>query len=347
MDTLVPDAVGALAPLGILFDPQKPPASIAKKLALISKEIGGLPKNGWNDHFQYAFIEESAIEDALREKLQAVGLFVFTAPSEITKREVIEKHSKQGTKTSILTDVRVTCLFVDSESGEWIALTGVGTGEDSSDKGTPKAITGAVKYILMKSLRLSTDSDPDRDSEAAKHTGKSNSRTPSQQSIPPCGDCGGVIRPAKLNGKDQGPQVIASVTKEKFGKSICTDCWAKRRTAGDAGKPAPHVESISEGKDRILAPLDSIQWKTSNQTRGNKSIEVRYCVLYLNGGIVAQDWHKSHQEPLARAKKGDLIGVYTTARKKGQALRREVDSLFQIGDRIFENDEKVAEDLEA
>jgi hypothetical protein len=40
-------------------------------------------------------------------------------------------------------------------------MSGVGTGEDNSDKGTYKGITGGLKYILMKTFLIYTGDDPE------------------------------------------------------------------------------------------------------------------------------------------------------------------------------------------
>jgi hypothetical protein len=70
----------SLALTGLIkFDPSHPPKQLTAKLTKIAKALGVLPKNGWNDHFKYNFLKESDLADALRDHLEAAGIFFYAA----------------------------------------------------------------------------------------------------------------------------------------------------------------------------------------------------------------------------------------------------------------------------
>ena len=56
----------------------------------------------------------------------------------------------------------VTYKFVDIESGESIGDFACGQGADKGDKGVYKAITGAIKYVYMKTFNIPTGDDPEK-----------------------------------------------------------------------------------------------------------------------------------------------------------------------------------------
>jgi hypothetical protein len=312
---------------GITFDPAKPPQKLTEKLARIAAEIGGLEKRGFNDHFNYAFLLESDIEDALRAKLAEAKVFIFAGNNRIVGREKIGESAKGNPK--LLTDVEVSILISDAESGEWVVLTGVGTGEDNSDKGTYKAITGAVKYLLIKSFRLSTGDDPEETREARD---KSKVRTKQGKvEVPPCGVCGKPITATTWNNKPVTPQVVAATTRQKFGASMCDACAQARAKKGPA--PEPSASKNPDGTERIAGQITGIEWKTS--TGKNKA---QYAKISLFGGIVVFDYHKSHQQYLAKAKKGEQIIVITKARMSAGTLYRDVERLVQCAGIEFGND---------
>jgi len=57
----------------------------------------------------------------------------------------------------------VKYTLMDGDSGETMEFTVLGQGEDSSDKATYKAMTGATKYALLKLFLIPTGDDPEDD----------------------------------------------------------------------------------------------------------------------------------------------------------------------------------------
>lgn len=123
-------------------------ALLARKLARIMGEVRHIPKNGWNDHFKYAFATEADVSAALQQRFAEERLAVL--PEIISTR-------RDGKLTFI--DMRFTIL--DGDTGEGVLLQWSGNGEDNGDKALWKAITGGVKYWLLKTMLVPTGDDPE------------------------------------------------------------------------------------------------------------------------------------------------------------------------------------------
>lgn len=148
--------------------PAKYAGTIIKKLASIMGEVGYIPKSGRNNFHKYDYATEADIVTAVRGGLSKRNLLVV--PS-VTKREVI------GDITFL--DVKFTVF--DGDSGESIQFDGVGAGQDKGDKGPYKALTGALKYALLKLFQIPTGDDPELDEDApvqAKAAAGSNGKQP-------------------------------------------------------------------------------------------------------------------------------------------------------------------------
>lgn len=65
-------------------------------------------------------------------------------------------------------------------------------------------------------------------------------RVKKEQTVPPCGDCGGAIEAAM--GKD--PRWLAAYTAKHYGVSLCAACAQKRKEAAAAEQP--EAESAPE-----------------------------------------------------------------------------------------------------
>lgn len=130
--------------------------SLLQKLAAVRAEIGYIQKDGRNTNQGYKFLSELQITELFKEKLERHGIW-FCYSSEITNVHNNPKGSM------LVTDVRVTYSFIDVETGDSWTGTASGQGADAGDKGVYKAITGAVKYIFMKTFLIPTGDDPEHD----------------------------------------------------------------------------------------------------------------------------------------------------------------------------------------
>lgn len=111
----------------------------------------------------YSFAGEADIISALRPHLVRHGL--TASVTKLRNRKVREFETKSQTLWANTTlEARVT--FRHAPSGTKTHVWTAGEGSDSGDKGTPKALTGALKYALRQTFLLETGDDPDKQSSA-------------------------------------------------------------------------------------------------------------------------------------------------------------------------------------
>jgi len=154
------------------------PTKLLKKLGELSKEVGYMAKEGRNTGQGYNYLSEAQIAEKFKELLEKHEIYFYVS-SEITNVQ----PSPSGKQ--IITDVLVTYRFIDIKTGEYIEGTAAGQGSDATDKGVYKAITGAVKYIFMKTFLIPTGDDPENDSKGSGTIrGTSKPYPPSPDEIP-------------------------------------------------------------------------------------------------------------------------------------------------------------------
>ncbi len=117
-----------------------------------------MQKGGTNTAQGYKFLSDAQIMEKFNDLFQKNGI-VFTYGSKITGTQPTPKN------TQTLTNVEVSYEFLDVESGEAISGVAAGQGTDTGDKGVYKAITGAIKYVFMKTFLIPTGDDPENDSK--------------------------------------------------------------------------------------------------------------------------------------------------------------------------------------
>ena len=154
------------------------PQTLVKKLAQILATVDKIEKKGYNDHFNYKFVREADLVEAVRSKLAAQNIMIT---SSVDKTEVVDmtKVTKQGEVVQNRVGLLyVTYTFRDGESGETIQVQGIGEIEQDGGKGIYKAITGAMKYMLMKNFLIDTGDDPEMEKKP-KGEAKQQSAAPS------------------------------------------------------------------------------------------------------------------------------------------------------------------------
>lgn len=149
-----------------------PRAVLVRKLASIMAEVGRVPKRGFNDHFKYKFATEVDVTAALQKRLADKNIMVLPEVLAVTK-------------DGKLTTVQMRFTFIDGETDAELQLQWSGMGDDSSDKGIWKAITGALKYFLLKTFLVPTGDDPEQDTPKRGRTSQANERTADTRGISP------------------------------------------------------------------------------------------------------------------------------------------------------------------
>lgn len=135
--------------------------AILKKIAAVRKDVGYIQKGGRNASQNYSFLSERQITELFKELFDKHGV-VFTYSSAITDVRVSPKG------TQLITAVKVNYAFMDVDTGEVLGGVAAGQGADPGDKGVYKAITGAIKYVFMKTFLIPTGDDPEDDSKEEK-----------------------------------------------------------------------------------------------------------------------------------------------------------------------------------
>lgn len=179
-------------------DPQAQAALFAK-LAKVMARLSRLPKEGRNTHFNYDFVTDGTIADAVRPALADEGVAFFASMVGVEK---IEK----------ITRAHFVFTFADGETGATYSCPWIGEAIDTQDKGPAKAATSALKYFFLKTFVLSTgDPDDDTDGDAASKP-KANRQTRKKA-------------PVKTSGNGQGG---------KLGDDLSTQYWAKIKVLQEA-----------------------------------------------------------------------------------------------------------------
>ena len=147
---------------GILhsLDPNWPDLTLETRLGYIMGMVGNIPKSGYNNFHKYRYAMETDLVSAIRPLLAAAGIMII--PS-IERHKIIDgAPAKDGTPSKDKLTVLTVRFSITDGRSEIIAY-GIGYGSDTGDKGAYKAMTGALKYMLMKMFLIDTGDDPEAD----------------------------------------------------------------------------------------------------------------------------------------------------------------------------------------
>jgi hypothetical protein len=183
-------------------------AAVASKLAQAVQKIGPVLKAGRNEHFQYNYAMEADVLQAVREALAEVRLVVVPRLIRVEDREIRSARQDGSEKVTVITTCYFEFDFTDSESGQTLTVPWAGRGEDPSDKGIYKAMTGAEKYVLMKTFMIPTHDDPEADAKNDKRVAARQGRPsgPGKPGAPSANrkmDCPRCSRPMRWDDKKQ------------------------------------------------------------------------------------------------------------------------------------------------
>lgn len=132
-------------------------SSIHKKLSEVLTAVGYIEKSGTNASQGYKYVMAAQVADKIRDEFAKRNLSML--PKEM---EVVESGLTPSGKQALVT-LRVTWQITDADSGESITFQSVGSGSDSTDKATYKAMTGALKYALLLGFLIPTGDDPEHE----------------------------------------------------------------------------------------------------------------------------------------------------------------------------------------
>jgi len=143
--------------------PEIKPKGINAKIAAILGSLGEEKPAGHNKHFSYDYWSSEQVTGLFRSRFTEHGL---TLMADVIDYDVKEGKTSKGGHTW-LTTVRVYFLVTDVETGEKTGGHGIGQGDDPGDKGSNKAMSGALKYWLLKTFLMGGE-----DAEADERTDK-------------------------------------------------------------------------------------------------------------------------------------------------------------------------------
>lgn len=154
--------------------PNPPQPKLITKLLQAIAKLENIPKSGWNPHSGYHYIQVDVIAASVRKALAEVGLVLL---GDVVERKT-DTAQTSGGKTAWCEDVMIRYTLTDGESQ--FLFTVPGSGQDTSDKALPKAITSSRKGALLILLNLGGE-DPET---ASLETGPAKGARPSSTAAP-------------------------------------------------------------------------------------------------------------------------------------------------------------------
>lgn len=237
---------------------------LVAKLTTIMGELGNVPKEGFNKAQNYKFVREADVVAKLVPLLAKHRVYLHTTVVEHSREPL---YQTQSGLTMWLDRVTLEGTWIDGDSGETLpAARFVGTGADTGDKGVFKAQTGAEKYLLLKSLLISTGDDPEADEKvdtmtAAKDasSGTRITRSQSASAVGRGGKSDGVTeaqideiarqaRRAKLMAADLLPVIDSTIGRGPTDPAEVRN-FLKTLTADEAGKLVITLTDLAEYRE--------------------------------------------------------------------------------------------------
>lgn len=191
---------------------------IAKKLVQVMADCSYVQKNGTNDFHRYKYATAADVLEKVNASLVKHGLAVTAQAELIDLREVT---TAKGNVERLAT-VRTTLTIVDSESGEAMVSSGIGSGQDPGDKASMKACTASLKYAWMMTLAMATGDDPEADAGVDQRMAMDAPKPKLPEPPLACSECGASITSG-----------VNKVSTMRYKRPLCMGCQDKmsRKTA--------------------------------------------------------------------------------------------------------------------
>jgi ERF superfamily len=205
-------AAPALAAGEIPLNSGPVPRHLALKLSQVLGALQRIPKLGHNVDQDYDFVRESDCADAVRAELSKVGVFIFSTIEQYTREAA---YRTQSGKQMWLYKLWVSYTFIEGEHGERWTVHYPGEAMDFSDKGLYKAITGSMKYFLLKEFLLSSGDDPETGShEEPGRAAQQKAGPKGKAGAPPAGASAQKTQPAATSElHQQALQLVPLIAK--------------------------------------------------------------------------------------------------------------------------------------
>ncbi|MCF2601687.1 single-stranded DNA-binding protein [Veillonellaceae bacterium WCA-693-APC-5D-A] len=208
---------------------------ISGKLVKVMEDVSHIAKNGTNEFHKYQYATAADVLEKVNDSLCRNKICSLARAELVSLEHVVNARGNQ----EHLATVRMVIRLIDTESGEWVEIIGLGNGQDGGDKAVMKAETASIKYAYMMAFNISTGDDPEADSRTDQFTaapaqvypmsgarqagsaGRNNlpvedeAKSPSSRkgTAYACFDCGMRIS-----------EKVKSFSESRFGKPLCMDC---------------------------------------------------------------------------------------------------------------------------
>lgn len=130
--------------------------NLIQKAAAVMAAVQHVPKNGRNDFHNYSYATEADITECVRAEMAAQGLMLIPSVLHVEWGTV-------ATRSGVDRLCTLTVEFTLTDGVQDRKLQVLGEGQDRGDKATYKAMTGALKYALLKLFLIPTGDDPEKD----------------------------------------------------------------------------------------------------------------------------------------------------------------------------------------
>lgn len=177
-----------------------------KKLGQIQAEGISVGKNGRNEFHKYDYVTEADVVEAI-DKL-------FTKHNLLLLADTLDVNTVTNGEKTLYTRVKVKYTIIDVDTGQSLEQVFYGDGADNSDKGIYKAYTGSLKYFLMKTFRIATGDDPERDEAASEQKKSTPVTTTSTVTAPP------ISTPPRKSGFSKPGVPVAPKTNNGSGSEL-------------------------------------------------------------------------------------------------------------------------------
>lgn len=127
----------------------------------VMKQVGAIGKHGFNSFDKYPFRSIDDVYDRLQGPLSDNG--VFFVPEVLEEKEEHIQSQKGTDMIRVKMKVRYTFFADDGSSFQTVVS---GEAIDRSDKATNKALTAALKYMLIQVFCIAVKDQDDADNES-------------------------------------------------------------------------------------------------------------------------------------------------------------------------------------
>ena len=186
--------------------------AIAKKLVLVMSDCAYVHKSGTNEFHRYRYATAADVLEKVNASLVKHGVAVTAQAELIDLREVT---TAKGNVERLAT-VRTTLTLVDSDSGEAMVSSGIGSGQDPGDKAAMKACTASLKYAWMMTLAMATGDDPEADSTVDQRMAVDSAKPKLPEPPMACSECGASITAG-----------VNKVSIMRYKRPLCMGCQEK------------------------------------------------------------------------------------------------------------------------